>query len=172
MGPATCGPATLSPSPAVPCPFYPTLQALVAFRRLQALQKLQPWPQVSLSTSSSQTSLAKPEKAPDSSYNDLDCKILQLCGEWGDNGKGEVCGQGETMLSPSWHCDPHTGELYDLDATSLQLKVINYVSSCSTSPLSPSAPSPRTHQGALFHFKTRKVPKAKKSLKHQLCSHQ
>uniref|UniRef100_A0A674GLV8 Phosphodiesterase n=1 Tax=Taeniopygia guttata TaxID=59729 RepID=A0A674GLV8_TAEGU len=72
--------------------------ALVAFRRLQALQKLQPWPQVSLSTSSSQTSLAKPEKAPDSSYNDLDCKILQLC-----------------------------GELYDLDAASLQLKVINYL---------------------------------------------
>lgn len=115
----------------------------MAFRRLQALQKLQPWPQVSLSTSSSQTSLAKPEKAPDSSYNDLDCKILQLC-----------------------------GELYDLDATSLQLKVINYVSSCSTSPLSPSAPSPRTHQGSLFHFKTRKFPKAKKSLKHQLCSYQ
>ncbi|XP_063249762.1 cGMP-dependent 3',5'-cyclic phosphodiesterase isoform X3 [Prinia subflava] len=72
--------------------------ALVAFRRLQALQKLQPWPQVSLSTSSSQTSLAKAEKAPDRSYNDLDCKILQLC-----------------------------GELYDLDATSLQLKVINYL---------------------------------------------
>lgn len=58
------------------------------------------------------------------------------------------------MLSPSWHCDPPTGELYDLDAASLQLKVINYVSSCSTSPLSPSAPSPRTHQGAPFHFKT------------------
>ncbi|KAJ7418481.1 hypothetical protein BTVI_29066 [Pitangus sulphuratus] len=72
--------------------------ALVAFRRLQALQKLQPWPQVSLSTSSSQTSLAKPEKAPESSYSDLDCKILQLC-----------------------------GELYDLDAASLQLKVINYL---------------------------------------------
>ncbi|RLW03339.1 hypothetical protein DV515_00006544 [Chloebia gouldiae] len=101
--------------------------ALVAFRRLQALQKLQPWPQVSLSTSSSQTSLAKPEKAPDSSYNDLDCKILQLCGEWGDIGKGGVCGQGETTLSPSQHCDPHTGELYDLDAASLQLKVINYL---------------------------------------------
>lgn len=72
--------------------------ALVAFRRLQALQKLQPWPQVSLSTSSSQTSLAKPDKAPGSSYSDLDCKILQLC-----------------------------GELYDLDAASLQLKVINYL---------------------------------------------
>lgn len=64
------------------------LQALVAFRRLQALQKLQPWPQVSLSTSSSQTSLAKPDKAPGSSYSDLDCKILQLCGEGGDTGKG------------------------------------------------------------------------------------
>lgn len=76
------------------------------------------------------------------------------------------------MLSLSRHCDPHAGELYDLDATSLQLKVINYVSSCSTSPLSPSAPSPRTHQGALFHFKARKFPKVTKSLKHQLCSHQ
>ncbi|XP_068251449.1 LOW QUALITY PROTEIN: cGMP-dependent 3',5'-cyclic phosphodiesterase [Nyctibius grandis] len=71
---------------------------LVACRRLQALQKLQPWPQVSLSTSSSQNSLAKPEKVPDSSYSPLDCKILQLC-----------------------------GELYDLDAASLQLKVINYL---------------------------------------------
>ncbi|KAK2524723.1 Pde2a [Columba livia] len=71
---------------------------LVAFRRLQALQKLQPWPQVSLSTSSSQNSLAKPEKVPDSGYTPLDCKILQLC-----------------------------GELYDLDAASLQLKVINYL---------------------------------------------
>ncbi|KAK4829681.1 hypothetical protein QYF61_005974 [Mycteria americana] len=71
---------------------------LVAYRRLQALQKLQPWPQVSLSTSSSQNSLAKPEKAPDSGYSHLDCKILQLC-----------------------------GELYDLDAASLQLKVINYL---------------------------------------------
>lgn len=144
----------------------------MAFRRLQALQKLQPWPQVSLSTSSSQTSLAKPEKAPDSSYNDLDCKILQLCGAWGDTAKGGVCGQGETTLSPSRHCDPRTGELYDLDAASLQLKVINYVSSCSTSPLSPSAPSPSTHQGALFYFKPGNFPKAKKSFKHQLCSHQ
>uniref|UniRef100_A0A8V5H8G2 Phosphodiesterase n=1 Tax=Melopsittacus undulatus TaxID=13146 RepID=A0A8V5H8G2_MELUD len=71
---------------------------LVAFRRLQALQKLQPWPQVSLSTSSSQTSLAKAEKVPNSSYSALDCKILQLC-----------------------------GELYDLDAASLQLKVVNYL---------------------------------------------
>lgn len=144
----------------------------MAVRRLQALQKLQPWPQVSLSTSSSQTSLAKAEKAPDSSYSDLDCKILQLCGTWRSTGKGGMCGQGEAVLSPSQHCDPHTGELYDLDAASLQLKVINYVSSCSTSPLSPSSPSPRTHQGALFYFKTRKFPKAKKSLKHQLRGHQ
>lgn len=132
----------------------------MAFRRLQALQKLQPWPQVSLSTSSSQTSLAKPEKAPDSSYNDLDCKILQLCGEWGDTGKGGVCGQGEAMLSPSQHCDPHTGELYDLDAASLQLKVINYVSSYSTSSLSPSAHSPRTHQGSPVLFQNKKIPQS------------
>lgn len=133
----------------------------MAFRRLQALQKLQPWPQVSLSTSSSQTSLAKPEKAPDSSYSDLDCKILQLCGEWRDTGKGGGCGQGETMLSPSQHCDPCTGELYDLDAASLQLKVINYVSSCSTSLLPPSAPSPRTHQGAPILFQNKKIPQSR-----------
>ncbi|XP_062423476.1 cGMP-dependent 3',5'-cyclic phosphodiesterase isoform X1 [Rhea pennata] len=71
---------------------------LVAYGRVQALQKLQPWPRVSLSTSSSQTSLAKPETAATSGYSELDRKILQLC-----------------------------GELYDLDAASLQLKVINYL---------------------------------------------
>nr|XP_047903985.1 cGMP-dependent 3',5'-cyclic phosphodiesterase [Anser cygnoides] len=64
---------------------------LVAYRRVQALQKLQPWPQVSLSTSSSQTSLAKAEKAPDSSYSELDCKILQLCGEGGAARGGTGC---------------------------------------------------------------------------------
>ncbi|KAM6144687.1 LOW QUALITY PROTEIN: cGMP-dependent 3',5'-cyclic phosphodiesterase [Phoenicopterus ruber ruber] len=72
--------------------------ALVACRRLQALQKLQPWPRVSLSAGSSQTSLARPEAVPDAAYSALDCKILQLC-----------------------------GELYDLDAASLQLKVVNYL---------------------------------------------
>ncbi|XP_026578609.1 cGMP-dependent 3',5'-cyclic phosphodiesterase-like, partial [Pseudonaja textilis] len=41
---------------------------------------------------------AKPVEAPRSSYSELDSKILQLC-----------------------------GELYDLDAASLQLKVINYL---------------------------------------------
>uniref|UniRef100_A0A8D0KVV2 Phosphodiesterase n=1 Tax=Strix occidentalis caurina TaxID=311401 RepID=A0A8D0KVV2_STROC len=72
-----------------------------------------------------------PEKAPDTGYSDLDCKILQLC-----------------------------GELYDLDAASLQLKVINYVSR-----------HPRVHRGAPFYFKKlkkkkrRKSPKAKKLLK-------
>lgn len=66
----------------------------MAYRRLQALQKLQPWPQVSLSTSSSQNSLAKPEKAPESNYSDLDCKILQLCGE---DGSGGTRGRGDTQ---------------------------------------------------------------------------
>ncbi|XP_054254804.1 cGMP-dependent 3',5'-cyclic phosphodiesterase [Indicator indicator] len=65
---------------------------LVAYRRLQALQKLQP--QGSLSPSAS----AQAGKVPESNYSDLDCKILRLC-----------------------------GELYDLDAASLQLKVINYL---------------------------------------------
>uniref|UniRef100_A0A8B9R058 Phosphodiesterase n=1 Tax=Anas platyrhynchos TaxID=8839 RepID=A0A8B9R058_ANAPL len=70
---------TLTPPP----PPLLSPQTLVAYRRVQALQKLQPWPQVSLSTSSSQTSLAKAEKAPEGSYSELDCKILQLCGEGG-----------------------------------------------------------------------------------------
>ncbi|KYO25631.1 cGMP-dependent 3',5'-cyclic phosphodiesterase isoform B [Alligator mississippiensis] len=78
---------------------------LVAYRRVQALQKLQPWPQVSLSTSSSQNSLAKTERATSGDYNDLDRKILQLC-----------------------------GELYDLDAASLQLKVLNYLKQETQSP--------------------------------------
>uniref|UniRef100_A0A8C8SLK1 Phosphodiesterase n=1 Tax=Pelusios castaneus TaxID=367368 RepID=A0A8C8SLK1_9SAUR len=78
---------------------------LVTYQRVQALQKLQPWPQVSLSTSSSQNSLAKTERATHGSYSDLDRKILQLC-----------------------------GELYDLDAASLQLKVINYLKQETQSP--------------------------------------
>ncbi|XP_030412446.1 cGMP-dependent 3',5'-cyclic phosphodiesterase isoform X1 [Gopherus evgoodei] len=77
----------------------------VAYRRVQTLQKLQPWPQVSLSTSSSQNSLAKTDRAMHSGYSDLDRKILQLC-----------------------------GELYDLDAASLQLKVINYLKQETQSP--------------------------------------
>ncbi|XP_029457918.1 cGMP-dependent 3',5'-cyclic phosphodiesterase isoform X2 [Rhinatrema bivittatum] len=70
---------------------------LVACRRVHVLQKLQQWPQVSLSTSSSQNSLPKPEKTQSESYDELDRKILRLC-----------------------------GELYDLDAASLQIKVIHY----------------------------------------------
>lgn len=72
--------------------------ALVASRRVRALQKLQPWPQLSLSSSSSQTSLPKATPPNDGGYSELDCKILRLC-----------------------------GELYDLDAASLQLKVVNYL---------------------------------------------
>ncbi|XP_042313440.1 cGMP-dependent 3',5'-cyclic phosphodiesterase isoform X2 [Sceloporus undulatus] len=78
---------------------------LVSYKRIQALQKLQPWPQVNLSTSSSQNSLSKIGEAPKGSYSDLDRKILQLC-----------------------------GELYDLDAASLQLKVINYLKQETQSP--------------------------------------
>nr|XP_033803429.1 cGMP-dependent 3',5'-cyclic phosphodiesterase [Geotrypetes seraphini] len=78
---------------------------LVACRRVQALLKRQPWPQVSLSTSSSQNSLPKPEKTSNESYDELDRKILQLC-----------------------------GELYDLDAVSLQIKVIHYLEQETQSP--------------------------------------
>ncbi|XP_044274540.1 cGMP-dependent 3',5'-cyclic phosphodiesterase [Varanus komodoensis] len=71
---------------------------LVSYKRIQALQKLQPSPQASLPPGSPQNSLAETGGTPKSSYSDLDRKILQLC-----------------------------GELYDLDAASLQLKVINYL---------------------------------------------
>ncbi|KAI1893965.1 hypothetical protein AGOR_G00129090 [Albula goreensis] len=71
----------------------------VACKRVQAVQKPAQWRQVCLSPTSSQSSLPKPEAAPtDGSYSEMDHKILQLC-----------------------------GELYDLDAASLQLKVINYL---------------------------------------------
>uniref|UniRef100_A0A8C3SQJ0 Phosphodiesterase 2A n=1 Tax=Chelydra serpentina TaxID=8475 RepID=A0A8C3SQJ0_CHESE len=68
---------------------------LVAYRRVQTLQKLQPWPQVSLSTSSSQNSLAKTERATHGGYSDLDRKILQLCGK----GEGSGSSQPERGLS-------------------------------------------------------------------------
>ncbi|KAJ8347833.1 hypothetical protein SKAU_G00264220 [Synaphobranchus kaupii] len=73
----------------------------VACRRVQRLQR---GAQSSLSSPGpllrqSQNSLTIPETImPDGNYSELDCKILQLC-----------------------------GELYDLDASSLQLKVIRYL---------------------------------------------
>ncbi|XP_073517181.1 cGMP-dependent 3',5'-cyclic phosphodiesterase isoform X1 [Phyllobates terribilis] len=80
---------------------------VVACKRVLAVQKLQPWPQVSLSTGSSEKSLVKPDPdpAPNESYDELDRKILQLC-----------------------------GELYDLDAASLQIKVIQYLEEQTQSP--------------------------------------
>nr|XP_014351806.1 PREDICTED: cGMP-dependent 3',5'-cyclic phosphodiesterase [Latimeria chalumnae] len=77
----------------------------VACKRVQAVQKPQRWPQVSLLQSSSQNSTAKQEIASNGMYNELDSKILQLC-----------------------------GELYDLDAASLQLKVIHYLQQETQSP--------------------------------------
>uniref|UniRef100_A0A8C4VLT2 Phosphodiesterase n=1 Tax=Gopherus evgoodei TaxID=1825980 RepID=A0A8C4VLT2_9SAUR len=82
------GNSPFPPSPRPTDPFHPppacALQIRVAYRRVQTLQKLQPWPQVSLSTSSSQNSLAKTDRAMHSGYSDLDRKILQLCGKaWG-----------------------------------------------------------------------------------------
>ncbi|XP_077154964.1 cGMP-dependent 3',5'-cyclic phosphodiesterase [Ranitomeya variabilis] len=78
---------------------------VVACKRVLAVQKLQPWPQVSLSTGSSERSLVKSEPAPNECYDELDRKILQLC-----------------------------GELYDLDAASLQIKVIHYLEEQTQSP--------------------------------------
>ncbi|KAM9320559.1 LOW QUALITY PROTEIN: cGMP-dependent 3',5'-cyclic phosphodiesterase [Gastrophryne carolinensis] len=80
---------------------------VVACKRVLAVQKLQPWPQISLSTGSSEKSLAKAEPAspPTENYDELDRKILQLC-----------------------------GELYDLDAASLQIKVIHYLEQQTQSP--------------------------------------
>ncbi|XP_075703381.1 cGMP-dependent 3',5'-cyclic phosphodiesterase-like [Rhinoderma darwinii] len=77
----------------------------VACKRVLAIQKLQPWPQVSLSTGSSEKSLVKLEPVENESYDDLDQKILQLC-----------------------------GELYDLDAASLQIKVIHHLEEQTQSP--------------------------------------
>ncbi|XP_069828011.1 cGMP-dependent 3',5'-cyclic phosphodiesterase isoform X1 [Dendropsophus ebraccatus] len=80
---------------------------VVACKRVLAVQKLQPWPQVSLSSGSSEKSVVKSEPDPVQSedYDELDRKILQLC-----------------------------GELYDLDAASLQIKVIHYLEEQTQSP--------------------------------------
>ncbi|KAM4702343.1 cGMP-dependent 3',5'-cyclic phosphodiesterase-like [Discoglossus pictus] len=78
---------------------------LVACKRVLAVQKLQPWPQVSLSTGSSQNSLPKQETNQNDNYDELDRDILQLC-----------------------------GELYDLDAASLQIKVLHYLEQQTQSP--------------------------------------
>lgn len=78
---------------------------VVACKRVLAVQKLQPWPQVSLSTGSSEKSMVKSEPAQNESYDELDRKILQLC-----------------------------GELYDLDAASLQIKVLHYLQEQTQSP--------------------------------------
>ncbi|XP_067322519.1 cGMP-dependent 3',5'-cyclic phosphodiesterase isoform X1 [Anolis sagrei] len=70
------------------------------------IQALQKLPQVNhVSTSPSQNLPEKTGEAPKDSYNDQDRKILQLC-----------------------------GELYDLDAASLQLKVLNYLKQETRSP--------------------------------------
>lgn len=130
--------------PTDPCPGL-SWQVLVAYRRVQALQKLQPWPQVSLSTSSSQNSLAKTERATSGDYNDLDRKILQLCGKGGTaRGILQLCMPSghmglEAPAGLMWPLHAHAGELYDLDAASLQLKVLNYVSATSF-PLAPAFP--------------------------------
>ncbi|XP_028817280.1 cGMP-dependent 3',5'-cyclic phosphodiesterase isoform X2 [Denticeps clupeoides] len=71
--------------------------ATVACKRVRALQKTAAWPPPPLSPPLSQSPLLTSE-ATVQDYCELDRKILQLC-----------------------------GELYDLDAASLQLKVINYL---------------------------------------------
>uniref|UniRef100_A0A803JS08 Phosphodiesterase n=1 Tax=Xenopus tropicalis TaxID=8364 RepID=A0A803JS08_XENTR len=81
---------------------------LVACKRVLAIQKLQPSPQVPpspLSPRTYQNSLPKPSPTANESYDELDRKILQLC-----------------------------GELYDLDAASLQIKVIHYLEQQTQSP--------------------------------------
>uniref|UniRef100_A0A4X2LWL9 Phosphodiesterase n=1 Tax=Vombatus ursinus TaxID=29139 RepID=A0A4X2LWL9_VOMUR len=78
-----------------------SLQTLVALKRLRTLQQRQPRPQTVPEPSSPPTSLARPDGAVPigtGGYSDLDSRILQLC-----------------------------GELYDLDASSLQLKVLHYL---------------------------------------------
>ncbi|XP_063288726.1 cGMP-dependent 3',5'-cyclic phosphodiesterase isoform X2 [Pelobates fuscus] len=73
--------------------------------RPQRVQKPQLWSQVSLSTGSPENSLQKPETLQNEGYDELDRKILQLC-----------------------------GELYDLDAASLQIKVLHYLEQQTQSP--------------------------------------
>ncbi|KAG9351420.1 hypothetical protein JZ751_022670, partial [Albula glossodonta] len=73
----------------------------VACKRVHRLQRTGSWPARSPSPlpNQSRDSLATHEMIrPEGNYSELDCKILQLC-----------------------------GELYDLDASSLQLKVIRYL---------------------------------------------
>ncbi|XP_043928713.1 cGMP-dependent 3',5'-cyclic phosphodiesterase [Protopterus annectens] len=77
----------------------------VACKRVQSLQKTSSWPKLSLTCTSSQNSLAKPDTMVNGTYNEMDSKILKLC-----------------------------GELYDLDAASLQLKVIHYLQQETQSP--------------------------------------
>ncbi|MBN3293567.1 PDE2A phosphodiesterase, partial [Polypterus senegalus] len=69
----------------------------VACKRVINLQKKAKWPQANTLQSPSPSSPAKSESAKSGKYDELDHNILQLC-----------------------------GELYDLDAASLQLKVIKY----------------------------------------------
>ncbi|XP_001369173.1 cGMP-dependent 3',5'-cyclic phosphodiesterase isoform X1 [Monodelphis domestica] len=74
---------------------------LVALKRLRNLQQRQPQSRPVPEPSSPPTSLARPDGAVSigtGGYSDLDSRILQLC-----------------------------GELYDLDASSLQLKVLHYL---------------------------------------------
>ncbi|XP_048121116.1 cGMP-dependent 3',5'-cyclic phosphodiesterase isoform X2 [Alosa alosa] len=70
----------------------------VACKRVRALQKNPTWPPPPLSPALSQHALQSSEAKAQEDHWELDHKILQLC-----------------------------GELYDLDAASLQLKVINYL---------------------------------------------
>ncbi|XP_041440590.1 cGMP-dependent 3',5'-cyclic phosphodiesterase isoform X2 [Xenopus laevis] len=81
---------------------------LVTCKRVLAIQKLQPSSQIQLSPLSPrsyQNSLPKPTPAANKNYDELDQNILQLC-----------------------------GELYDLDAASLQVKVIHYLEQQTQSP--------------------------------------
>ncbi|XP_031428800.1 cGMP-dependent 3',5'-cyclic phosphodiesterase [Clupea harengus] len=70
----------------------------VACQRVRSLQKNPTWPPPPLSPALSQNALHSSDAIAQEDYWELDRKILQLC-----------------------------GELYDLDAASLQLKVINYL---------------------------------------------
>ncbi|XP_051782498.1 cGMP-dependent 3',5'-cyclic phosphodiesterase isoform X1 [Erpetoichthys calabaricus] len=70
----------------------------VACKRVNNLQKKAKWPKANTLQSPSPSSPAKSESAKSGKYDELDHNILQLC-----------------------------GELYDLDAASLQLKVIKYL---------------------------------------------
>ncbi|CAH2225906.1 cGMP-dependent 3, 5 -cyclic phosphodiesterase [Pelobates cultripes] len=80
--------------------------------RPQSVQKPQPWSQVSLSTGSPENSLQKPETLQNEGYDELDRKILQLCvfGRLAPAGTAGTTGNVQSSALPSGALPSDTGE--------------------------------------------------------------